>query len=126
MCLKWGVLITVYHESEQALVVQRSLCSFSFTVTTVNVRGCTSLNAVRCDYKRNSYLTIRCICSFAVACLGSLVCNEEERLRKENVVACSNIAIFPKSCGEVEENHVTSVRINVTSRPKFKLHTYKI
>jgi len=41
-------------------------------------------------------------------------------------VACSNIKIFPKSCGEIEENHVTSVRINVTSRPKFKLHTHKI
>jgi len=53
------------------------------------------------------------------------VCNEKERLRKEDVVAYSNIAIFPKFCGEIEENHVTSVRINVTSIPKFKLHTHK-
>ena len=37
----------VYHESEQALVVQRSLCSLSCTGTTVNIRGCTSANEWR-------------------------------------------------------------------------------
>jgi hypothetical protein len=79
-------------------------------------------DAVHCDYKQIFYLMINC--SFSMACLGSLVCNEQEGLRKEDIVACSNITIFPKLCGEFKENHVTSVRINVTSGPKFKLHTY--